>query len=148
MPATIDGVVGLPDVGRRQGSPLTALGPLERRVMEALWQRGTSTPREVLERLNEDADRPLAYTTSMTILVRLHEKGFADRHRVGRHYAYVAKVGRDDVEAVAGRRELERLVDRYGAQAVARFAEELLPADKELRQRLSELATRENGDQA
>lgn len=108
--------------------------------MERLWEDGTSTPREVLQGLNETAERTLAYTTVTTILVRLHEKGFVERQAAGRQYAYTAKVGRDDIQTTAGRRELEKLLDRYGADAVARFAEDLLPEDQKLRERLAALA--------
>ena len=55
--------------------------------MEALWDRGGwMTPREVLELLIPERDP--AYTTVMTILVRLWRKGMLERRKDGRAYAY------------------------------------------------------------
>jgi predicted transcriptional regulator len=116
------------------------LGPLERRVMEVVWVRGPATPREVAEALNTDTPVALAYTTVMTILVRLADKGFLERFRSGRGYTYRASVERDGVERVAGKRELDRLLRRYGPDTVAAFAADLLPGDHELVARLRSLA--------
>lgn len=55
--------------------------------MDVLWDRGGwLTPGEVHEVLG--AQRPLAYTTIMTILVRLWQKDRLERQRDGRAYAY------------------------------------------------------------
>lgn len=64
------------------------LGPgrLEAAAMETLWDRGGwLTPREVHGVLR--AERPLAYTTVMTVLGRLCKKGLLQRRRLGRGYA-------------------------------------------------------------
>jgi predicted transcriptional regulator len=124
----------------RAGEPI---GPLERRVMDALWRLGPSSAREVLEALNRDAERPLAYTTILTILVRLHSKGYALRVPRGRQFTYSAALGPDELADAAGRREFERLLARYGAPAVARFAEDLAAVSPELLRRLRALAASE-----
>ena len=115
-----------------------ALGPLERRVMARLWAAGPQTVGDVLEALNESAERRLAYTTVMTILVRLHDKGLVSRDKDGRHYRYTAAVDEESVEARLGRRELNRLIERYGAASVAGFAADL--GEGELADRLRKLA--------
>src|SRR5690349_15922059 len=62
----------------------TALGPLEARVLEAVWPHGRAlTVREVQARFPE-----LAYTTLMTTLDRLFRKGLLQRARRGRAFAY------------------------------------------------------------
>lgn len=114
------------------------LGPLEQRVMARLWQAGPQAVGEVMEALNGSADRQLAYTTVMTILVRLNEKGLVTRQKDGRHYRYAAAVDEASVEAQIGRRELNRLIERYGAASVAGFAVELGEGD--LADRLAQLA--------
>lgn len=64
-----------------------AMGELQAAVMDVLWDRGGAlTPGEVHQDLEQD--RALAYTTVMTILVRLWQKGRVERHRDGRAYAY------------------------------------------------------------
>ncbi|MGH9242718.1 MAG: BlaI/MecI/CopY family transcriptional regulator [Acidimicrobiales bacterium] len=71
------------------------MGELEATVMEILWDRGGwSTPGEVHDVLAED--RPIAYTTVMTILVRLWRKGRVDRQRDGRAFAYQPVRSRDE----------------------------------------------------
>jgi predicted transcriptional regulator len=83
-----------------------SMGELERAVMDVLWdQGGWLTSGEVHQRLQ---DPSLAYTTVMTILVRLWRKGRVDRHRDGRAYAYHPVATRE--EYVAGRME-ELLAD-------------------------------------
>ncbi len=114
------------------------LGPLEQRVMARLWQAGPQAVGDVMEALNGSADRQLAYTTVMTILVRLHDKGLVTRQKDGRNYRYTAIVDERSVEDRLGRRELNRLIERYGAASVAGFAAELGEGD--LADRLAKLA--------
>src|SRR6267154_3926473 len=59
----------------------SSLGPLEQRVMAHLWHVGPATVAEVRDALNAAAKRQLAYTTVMTILVRLDEKAYVSRTR-------------------------------------------------------------------
>ena len=120
------------------GAAPAILGPLERRVMERLWAVGPQSVSEVLEAMNASSPRSLAYTTVMTILVRLHEKGLVTRQKDGRHYRYSAAVDESSLEAQVGRRELNRLIERYGAASVAGFAAELGEGD--LADRLAQLA--------
>ncbi|MCI0344901.1 MAG: BlaI/MecI/CopY family transcriptional regulator [Chloroflexi bacterium] len=118
------------------------LGPLERRVMERLWRAGPSTVGETREALNARSESPLAYTTVMTILVRLHEKGYLTRTREGRHFRYTAAFDEASLPAAAGRRELRQLIERHGASTVAAFAIDLAGAGSDLALRLRELADR------
>ncbi len=69
---------------------LAALGHLEFGVMEILWELGESSVRDVRGRLN----RPLAYTTVMTTLERLHKKSLLGRRRVGRAFLYSPRLSR------------------------------------------------------
>jgi|ERR1700728_4509243 predicted transcriptional regulator len=73
---------------------LAALGPLEFSVMEILWDVGESSVRHVRQRLN----RPLAYTTVMTTLERLHKKYLLGRRRVGRAFLYSPRLSRQQWE--------------------------------------------------
>lgn len=115
-----------------------ALGPLEQRVMARLWAAGPQTVGDVLDALNGSSDRRLAYTTVMTILVRLHDKELVTRQKEGRNYRYTAAVDAESVEAQLGRRELNRLIERYGAASLAGFAAEL--GEGEVADRLRALA--------
>ena len=116
------------------------VGPLERRVMDHLWRSGPSTVGEVRAALNRESPQQLAYTTVMTILVRLSDKGYLSRTREGRLFRYAAAFDEASLPAAIGRRELRRLIERHGADSVAGFAADLVGVDSELTARLRKLA--------
>jgi predicted transcriptional regulator len=66
------------------------LGPLERRVLEALWGRGADARVRDLQ----PSFPGVAYTTLMTTLERLHRKGLLARITEGRAFAYTTRVTR------------------------------------------------------
>jgi predicted transcriptional regulator len=68
------------------------LGPLEQRMLDALWARGSATVRELIESDCEE----LAYTTVMTTLDRLFKKGLLTRSEDGRAFRYVARLSREE----------------------------------------------------
>ncbi|MGW7595755.1 BlaI/MecI/CopY family transcriptional regulator [Streptomyces asiaticus] len=109
------------------------LGALESAVMRVCWEaQAPVTVRAVLDRLNEGRERPLAYTTVMTVMTRLTEKGLLARAIQGRGYAYTAAVA--DEAAIAVREVLRA----HGDAAVAHFAAEA-SLDPQLRDRLRRL---------
>ncbi|MEU8740495.1 BlaI/MecI/CopY family transcriptional regulator [Streptomyces halstedii] len=66
-----------------------ALGELEDAVMTRVWQWNRPvTVREVLEDLQQE--RSIAYTTVMTVMDNLHQKGWVRREVDGRAYRYTA----------------------------------------------------------
>lgn len=108
-------------------------GELEARVMDVLWdQGGWLTPGDVQDTLN--AERPIAYTTVMTILVRLWQKGRLDRQRDGRAYAYCPRESREEHAAVRMGQLLVGARDRPAA--LAHFIESLTPADRDQLRRM------------
>lgn len=104
-------------------------GELANEVLAVLAAGDPLTPAEVLERL----DRELAYTTVMTTLARLYERGAVTRERSGRAYAYTCA---DPAAATA--RQMRRMLDTEGDRevALARFLDELDPADVPVLERL------------
>jgi len=66
-----------------------SLGPLEGRVLGLLKADRALAVQDVQAAL-ADEGQDLAYTTVMTVLVRLHEKGLVAREREGRRYLYRA----------------------------------------------------------
>jgi predicted transcriptional regulator len=71
-----------------------ALGRLEISVMEVLWERGDSSVRAVVEKL----DRRLAYTTVMTTLDRLFKKDLLNRYKLNRSFVYSPQLSRREWE--------------------------------------------------
>ncbi|MEU5698581.1 BlaI/MecI/CopY family transcriptional regulator [Streptomyces aurantiacus] len=108
-------------------------GPLENEVMRVLWPApGPMTVREVLGVLNAGREAPLAYTTVMTVLSRLAEKGAANRTKAGRSYAYRPCV--TDEAAMAVR----EVIRDFGVNAVGHFLDEIRSAP-DLRERFETL---------
>jgi predicted transcriptional regulator len=106
-------------VARGRKDPERRLGPLEAEVMERLWEAGGPlSVRQLLERLNHGRRPQLAYTTVMTVMSRLAEKGALVRRRDGRGYVYDATA--DDLAGLAVRGVLRD----FGDAAVAHFVEE------------------------
>jgi predicted transcriptional regulator len=109
------------------------LGPLEAEAMGVLWASAEAmSVRAVLDELNANRVPPLAYTTVMTVLSRLAEKGILLRERNGRGFAYQPAV--PDAASIAVR----EVVRDFGEAAVAGFVDEAR-ADPRLLRRLRKL---------
>lgn len=103
------------------------LGDLERELMEILWQRGEGSVRDVLLSLNRSRspDRQLAYTTVMTVMARLAEKGLLSRHRVGKAHEYEVAESREAFLARSSHDIARRMVEDFGDAAIASFIDVL-----------------------
>jgi predicted transcriptional regulator len=109
------------------------LGPREAEIMRVLWSADQPmSVRAVLERLNARSKAPLAYTTVMTVMARLADKGILRRSMNGRGYLYETDV--PDAAAIAVR----NLVRDFGEAAIAGFVDEA-NSDPKLRARLERL---------
>lgn len=91
-------------MARKQSPTLT---DAELRLMKILWARGPSTVGDVVEGLPED--EPLAYSTVLTTLRILEQKGYLRHEKQGRAYVYHAVVDR----SAARRSALRYLMDRF-----------------------------------
>jgi BlaI family penicillinase repressor len=87
-------VVDNPVPRRSSRHAILDLAPLELDCMTAIWSLGSGTVREIQDKLM--ATRPRAYTTLMTIMDRLAQKGIVSRQRVGRAYRYEANLSSDE----------------------------------------------------
>lgn len=106
-------------------------GTLEDEVLAAVGDATEPmTVAQVLEALNGSA----AYTTVMTTLVRLCDKGFLVRSRHGRGYAYALAAPTQSIGAAVAARQMARLLAREGQRSdvLARFVAELEPGDDDL----------------
>jgi len=101
-------------------------GGLEREVLAVLVAAGEAlTPAQVRAALGGEQ----AYTTVMTVLSRLHDKGLVSREKSGRAYAYTAVA---PVEFIA--RKMRRLLDAREDRAavLTRFVDSLSDDDERL----------------
>ena len=81
------------------------LAPLELDCMNALWRLGEATVRDIHGALA--TTRPRAYTTIMTILDRLAQKGVVERQKSGRAWLYKANLSADQARTHAVARLVE-----------------------------------------
>jgi predicted transcriptional regulator len=106
-------------------------GELEAVIMDRLWQWGRpALVREVLDDLC--SDRPLAYTTVMTVMENLHRKGWLRRHRDGRAWRYEPTGSRSVYTAALMTGALDTSTDRR--TALAHFVLQMSPHDAALMQ--------------
>jgi predicted transcriptional regulator len=81
---------GEPRVPRKKSSSLT---DAELRLMEVVWEKGKATVAEVVEELPKDV--PLAYSTVLTTLRILENKGYLRHTKDGRSFVYQPVVKRE-----------------------------------------------------
>jgi predicted transcriptional regulator len=83
------------------------LAPLELECLSALWPMGEGTVRDIHRALS--ASRPRAYTTVMTIMDRLAQKGIVARRKVGRAFHYQARLSAEEARLKA----VEKIVEGF-----------------------------------
>ena len=90
---------------------MPVLGDLEAQVMSRVWARPEPvTVRDVLGDLQQD--RPVAYTTVMTVMDNLRKKGWLRREAEGRAYLYAPLVSGEEYSAGIMREALAASSDR------------------------------------
>ncbi|ABQ88956.1 MAG: BlaI/MecI/CopY family transcriptional regulator [Roseiflexus sp.] len=92
------------------------LGPLETDIMQIIWQDERSTVKKVHRKLSQQ--REIAYTTVMTTMSRLAEKGVLRRHREGLAYVYTPAISESDFVTMVVQQVLDGLLDDYSTTAV------------------------------
>jgi predicted transcriptional regulator len=78
-------------------------------ILRALWHRGPSTVRQVLEVL--ERDRPTGYTTVLKLLQIMHEKGLVQRDESERTHVYRARSSELQTQRQLVRDMLDRAFD-------------------------------------
>lgn len=74
---------------------LTPLGETEMEVLHHVWELGEASVAEVRERILKN--RKVAYTTIMTVMKNLADKGFLKYRKQGITYIYSAAIDPSDV---------------------------------------------------
>jgi predicted transcriptional regulator len=109
-------------------------------LMNVLWSLGQGTVNDVLEALPNDP--PLAYSTVLTTLRILEEKGYLKHKKDGRAFVYVPRVPREQARSSALRLLLSRFYEGSAEQLVLNILKhEKLDADelKRLKQMVQEV---------
>lgn len=113
----------------------------ELRLMKVLWERKAATVADVVDALEPP---PLAYTTVLSTMRTLEEKGYVTHDKSGRAFVYRPLIARDD----AATSLLDTLLDRFFANSPGVLALTLLE-DKRLSKkdlaRLKQVIDRKGG---
>lgn len=112
---------------------------LEAAIMRVVWTREWTSfsVADVLGELQQGRD--IAYTTVMTTMSQLYEKGLLARRRDGKRYLYRPRMSREDFVQTMARKVLASLPDPDGEVALALLAERVADADAGALARLEDL---------
>jgi predicted transcriptional regulator len=127
---------------RRMSVP-PPLAELETEVMDAMWRLRRATVRELMDAVNAGSRKPRAYTTFMTVMVRLEAKGLLARERKGKTDIYWPRLDREAYLEQRAQAEVQQLVAEYGDHALVNFARAMQTLDPARVRALRRLASRD-----
>ena len=96
----------------------------ELRIMKVLWQRGSGTVRQTLAALPADEGSPPAYTTVMTMMKQLAEKGALKVDCQRQPLVYTPAVRRDQILRQRATQFLQTVFDGRAEDLVLHLVEE------------------------
>lgn len=120
--------------------------PAELEIMKALWKVGPATVRQVLEGLPEDEDGAPAYTTVMTMMKNLAQKGALSVDSSRQPYVYTAVARRDQVLRKRLVEFLHTVFDDRAGELVLHLADEVDLSPEDLRRIEVKISERETND--
>ena len=113
--------------------------PTERELqaLKVLWQAGEATVREICEAIEEQGEE-LAYTTVLSLLQVMEQKGLVGHRSSGKFYSYFARVERGPTVQALTRGFLDRVFDGAVDEYLVHALESKRPSAAEIR-KLEEL---------
>lgn len=104
------------------------LGDLESEIMEIIWKNEQASVRDVLCCLEKK--KKIAYTTVMTVMSRLHDKGVLKRKKEqSGAFVYVPFKDKNSFLAQASEKIIKNFLKEYGDIAVAQFVDAIETLD-------------------
>jgi predicted transcriptional regulator len=122
---------------RRKHSLSEVLGPLETEIMEVVWDLEEVTVRDVHNRLQ--ANRAIAYTTVMTTLGRLSDKGLVRRVEEQPAHRYLPVVSREQYARSTVKSVVDWLIGHFPDPAVSYFVDRVEKEDERVMDRLKQM---------
>lgn len=101
------------------------LGALEAQVMEAVWESPDPICVDDVRRTLAGHGKNAAYTTIMTTLARLYNKGLLSREMQGKAYYYAAAVSRRELGSNVTRQVIDGLLSTFAEPAMSYFVDAL-----------------------
>lgn len=103
------------------------LGDLEAEVMKIVWQFDRASVRDVYEHLR--LEKNLAYTTVMTIMSRLADKGLLQKEAQGNAYIYSPTISEAEFAQRVVSEVLDGLFDEFSEPALSHMVDRLSSED-------------------
>jgi BlaI family transcriptional regulator, penicillinase repressor len=110
-------------------TPTATLTPQELAIMKVVWDLEPATVRDVYERLR--ARRDVAYTTVLTMMKILEQKGYVTRERAERAFVYRAARPRQQVLGGMVREFIDRVFDGASRPMLLHLVKQTKLSDKE-----------------
>jgi predicted transcriptional regulator len=98
---------------------IQSLGSLEEEIMQIIWKEKNVSVRFIFDKIK--TKRPIAYTTVMTIMSRLHTKGILNRHQQDGAYIYSPAQSKEKFLEKISEKIIKNLINSCGDVAVAQF---------------------------
>lgn len=105
-----------------------ALGDLEAEIMELVWQEQEVCVRDVHRLLGRERD--IAYTTVMTVMGRLSDKGLLEKEKAGKMYLYRPALTKEEFHRSIAGSIINGLGDELAKASLAYFVDNLSEADE------------------
>ena len=105
--------------------------PSELEILKLLWERGPLTVREVLE-LEAPDQKSRAYTSVMSLMNVMADKGLLRREPEGRAFRYQPAVSRDNTQSQLATDLWSRVYEGATSTLVAHLLEQSQPSEHEL----------------
>lgn len=113
------------------------LGDLEADIMKVVWKLDRVTVREVYEQLR--LEKSLAYTTVMTIMGRLAEKGLLAKEPQGNAFVYTPTISEADFAKQVVSEVIDGLLEEFAEPAISHMVDKLGLENKEKLDRLEQI---------
>jgi BlaI family penicillinase repressor len=110
-------------------TPTPTLTPQELAIMKVVWTLEAATVRDVYERLR--ARREVAYTTVLTMMKILEQKGYVTRTRVDRAFVYRPARPRQQVIGGMVREFIDRVFDGASRPMLVHLVKHTKLSDRE-----------------
>lgn len=123
------------------------IGPLERKILNILWDKKEATAREISYDLEKDGNRK-AYSTVRTIIRRLVEKKIIaeTRNKKEKIYKYIPIITKQELEKSIVHNVIGELLTKFEESTISYLTEELSENEgdiEKIKQKLDELKRNE-----
>jgi BlaI family transcriptional regulator, penicillinase repressor len=103
----------------------------ELEALKVLWRHGEATVRDIFERINEGG-KELAYTTVLSLLQVMEQKGLVKHRQSGKAYLYSPQVERESTYRQLAGGFLEKVFDGAVDEYLVHALESRRPSPEEL----------------